>query len=176
MHASFRSCARASSMGIFGLLLMCVPLLLAQNATIPAESKIDLPDAPMPATTALPAQNSRNVVRGELSPSLPASHSQSEPAMGKSLAFERPRFNTNALEYKGNRPGGKDAKSAGRFQANWFALDPASGHANRAVTHSGTQWYTSHIPWAGSIMQRGLKISKAHPHLTTVIKTLKPQL
>lgn len=176
MHASFRLCARSSSKVILGSLLMCVPLLLAQNTTAPVDAKKDLPDAPMPVTSTSPSQNNLSFRQGALPPSFDTNRTQSESLRGMSAATERPPFHMNAPTSEKSRFIGKDMKGAGRSPANLFALDPISGHANHTATHSSTQWYTSHIPWAGPIVRRGLQISKAHPHLTTVIKTLKPRL
>jgi len=176
MHASFRSCARSSSKAMFGFFLMCAPLLLGQNTTVPADAKKELPDAPMPVTSTSPPQNNLSFRRGALPPSFGAGRTQGGTWMGMSPAIERPKFNMNALASEKNRPGGKDLKVPGRSIANRFSFEPIGGHANRPATHGGNEWYTSHIPLAGSIMRQGLKISKAHPHLTTVIKTIKPKL
>src|SRR5215469_7270373 len=142
MHKSFRSCARSSSMAVFGFLLMVVPLLKAQNVTTPAESKADLPDAPMPVTTASPTQNNKSFMPGATRPSFGANHTQARSWMVKSPAFDRSRFNTNAFAYKDSRPDGKDMKAASRPPATRFSFDPIGGHKNRAVTHDDTQWYT----------------------------------
>jgi hypothetical protein len=159
---------------MLGFLLMCVPLLLGQNTTVPVAANKELPDAPMPVTTAVPMQSNLNP--NTLAPRFDANRTQVRSRMGTSPTIERPAFNTNPLASKESRAGGKDAKVAGRSPATLFSFDPIGGHTNHAATHSGTQWYTNHIPMAGSIMRQGLKISKAHPHLTTVIKTFKPKL
>jgi len=137
----------------------------------------DLPDAPMPVTTATPTENNLSFARRTLPLSFDTNRTQAQSWIGKSPSIERPAFSTKALAFERSRPVvGKDMKVAGRTPVNWFAVDPTAGHPNRTAAHSGTQWYTSHIPWAGSIMRQGVKISKAHPHLTTVIKTIKPKL
>ena len=176
MHVSFQSCARSSLKAIFGLLLICVPLLIAQNTMAPVEANKDLPDAPMPVTTALPTENNWNFKRGTVLSNFNANRALPASRMGMPPAIGHPAFGTGALASKVSRADAKDMKVAGRSSANWFALDPVGAHANHTVTHSGTQWYTSHIPWAGSIMRRSAAISKTHPRLTTVIKTLKPRL
>ena len=177
MHRSFQSCACSSALA-FGLLLMCGLSLLAQNMRAPVESNKDLPDAPMPVTTASPTQNNRSFTRGALPPSFDADRVQAEwMRKSSAIGYDRPPFNTNALASEGSRAYRKDMKAAGgRSLANRITFDPIGEHANRTATHAGNQWYTTHIPWAGSIMKRGIKISRAHPHLTTVIKTLKPRL
>lgn len=175
MDGWFRSRACSSSKIAFASLLMCAPLLLAQT-TVQVEPNKDLPDAPMPVTAAPPAPSNLNVTRGTLAPRFDANRAQPGPWMGMSPAIGRPAFNTNALASEKSRLDGKGVKVAGRSAASRFSFDPIGGHANRTATHGGTQWYTSHIPWAGPIVRQGLKISKAHPHLTTVIKTIKPRL
>lgn len=177
MHESLRSCARSSSTAILGFLLMCVPLSVAQNSTVPAEAKKDLPDAPMPATMTPPTPSNLNAMRGTLAPRFDANRIQGESLTGTSPAIGHPAFNANALASEKSRHDGRDIKVAGRSAASRFSFEPIGGQANRSATHSGgTQWYASHIPWAGPIIRQGAKISKAHPHLTTVIKTLKPRL
>jgi hypothetical protein len=176
MHASFRPCARSSSKVIFGLLLTFAPLLVAQNTTVPTDVKKELPDAPMPVSTAVPTENKPSFTPHSLAPSFDTNRAQAQSWIGKSPSIERPSFTTKALASEVSRPGGKDVKVAGKSPVNWFALDPTAGHANRTAAHNGSQWYTNHIPLAGPIMRQGLKISKAHPHLTTVIKTIKPKL
>jgi len=172
MHGSFRSCAHSSAKAVFGFLLLCVPLLLAQNATVRVEPNKDLPDAPMPVTPASPTPSRLSSTR----PSFDMNRLQGESWMRMSNAGERPALNTRGLAPKESGPNDRDMRVAGRSPANRFTFEPIDGHANRTATHGATQWYTSHIPWAGPIVRRGLKISKAHPHITTVIKTLKPQL
>ena len=176
MHASFRSCARSSSKAVLGFFLMSVPLLLGQNTAAPVEADKELPDAPMPVTTAPATPSNLNLRHGALPPSFDANSTQTGSWMGKSPAVGRPALKANPLTFGENRFDAKGLKGAGKPVVNWFEFDPDRAHANRTATHGATQWYTSHIPWVGPIMRRGLKISKAHPHLTTVIKTLKPQL
>jgi hypothetical protein len=171
MHALLRSCERSSSKITLGFLLMFAPLLSAQNTPVQAQPKKDLPDAPMPTTAIAPS-----FTRQTLPPRFDATRTQSQSRMGMSPAIGRPTFNTNALGSEKSRVDGKDMKVAGRSPVNWSGFDSTSRHANRTAAQSSTQWYTSHIPWAGPIMRQGLKISKAHPHLTTVIKTIKPRL
>jgi hypothetical protein len=173
MHASFRSCARSFSKAVFGFLLICASFSSAQNTKAQVESNHDLPDAPMPVTTAPPKQSNWNFTRGTVLPSFEANRSQAGSWMGVPSGIEHPAFRTNSLAPKDRKI---DIKAGGRSPANLFAFEPIGGHANRAATDGGIQWYTRHIPWAGPIMRRGLKISKAHPHLTTAIKTLKPRL
>lgn len=176
MHVSFRSCVRSSSKAMFGFLLMYVPLLLGQTTTSTVGPGKELPDAPMPVTTASPTQNNLDFTNNKVPPSFDVNRTQNSLLMGTSRAIEHPAFNTNALGSKESGLGGKDTKVGGRSPAHLFSFDPIGSHPNRTVTHSGNQWYTSHIPLAGPIMRQGLKISKAHPHLTTVIKTIKPKL
>lgn len=176
MHASFRSYARSSSKAMLAFLLICVPLLLGQNTTAPVDANKELPDAPTPVTTGFPTQGNLTVTHSTLAPRFDANRTQIRSWMGTSSTIERPAFNTNTLASKESKAGGKDAKVAGRSPAKVFSFDPIGGHTNHATTHSGTQWYTSHVPLAGSIMRQGVKISKAHPHLTIVIKTFKPKL
>src|SRR5215469_16083893 len=133
MHALFRSCARSSSKAAFGFLLICVPLLLAQNTTVPVQANKELPDAPMPVTTASPTPSNLSFARPGLPLSFDTSRSQAQSWMGMSHAIERPTFNTNALASRESRPNGKDVKIGGRSPINWFALDPVGGHANRAA-------------------------------------------
>jgi hypothetical protein len=175
MHESFRSCASSSSKVVLGFLLMCVPLLLAQNATVKAEPNKDLPDAPMPVTLPSPTSSNPSFTHRSLPPSLDLSRTQVGSWPGTSSGIEHPTFETNAPGSGKSRPDGRNTKVAGKALVNRFSFDPIGGHANRAAPHEATQWYTNHIPIAGSIMRQGLKISKAHPHLTTVIKILKPR-
>lgn len=177
MHASFRSCARSSSKAMFSLFLICAPLLMGQNTTVPGEANKELPDAPMPVTTATPSQSNWNFTHSPIPGTSGANRTQTNSWMGTSHPIERPAFNANVLATKErSRSDGKDMRVGGRSQAHVFSFEPIGSHTNRAVTHSANQWYTSHIPLAGPIMRQGLKISKAHPHLTTVIKTIKPKL
>jgi hypothetical protein len=176
MHASFRSCARSSSKAILGSLVMWVSLSLAQNTTVPAEAKKELPDAPMQVTSSSPSQNNLSFRLGAVPPRFDTNRLQGESWMGISPASERLTFNTQALASAKSKSDGKNITIAGRSVANRFTFEPIGGHASHPATHGGNEWYTNHIPWAGPIVRRGLKISKAHPHLTTVIKTIKPKL
>jgi hypothetical protein len=173
MYVSFRSCARSSSKAVLGFLLLCASFSSGQNTKVQVESNRDLPDAPMPVTAAPPKQGNWNFTRGTVLPSFEGNRTQAGSWMRVPSAIEHPAFHSNSFAPKDRRI---DVKVAGRSPANLFAFEPIGGHANRAATDGGIQWYTRHIPLAGSIMRRGLKISKAHPHLTTAIKTLKPRL
>ena len=175
MHESFRSCASSSSKVVLGFMLMCVPFLLAQNATVKAEPNKDLPDAPMPVAPTSATSSNPSFTHPALPPSFDLSRSQVGSWTGTSSGIEHPTFNTSAQGSAKIRPDGRNTKIAGKFPVNRFSFDPIGGHANRMAPHEATQWYTNHIPLAGSIMRQGLKISKAHPHLTTVIKILKPR-
>ncbi|MBZ5719874.1 MAG: hypothetical protein LAO03_05790 [Acidobacteriia bacterium] len=60
---------------------------------------------------------------------------------------------------------------------NRMTFAPAYDHVHHQTIHGANdlEHYGHHIPWAGSIVQRIGQQAKAHPHITSVVKTVQPQ-
>jgi len=56
-----------------------------------------------------------------------------------------------------------------------FASDPPPPDCKIPDRYNDPQFYTRHIPGVGSIVDRIFQESKAHPHLTRVIKMIQPK-
>jgi hypothetical protein len=90
------------------------------------------------------------------------------------------RVNTNAVLGQDARTAkfsGKDRYLMGSAQTQWMTFGPTFGHVHHETIHGATdsEYYGGHIPWAGSVMLRIGQQAKAHPHITSVLKTVHPQ-
>ena len=138
------------------VLLFSTHFLLAQ--TTPSESRpSELPDAPTPV---------------------------SPPAQAASpIHFPQPNdrrlFSIDELA----KPHTGMAKVPGRDKylvgkAPQRSITFASAYPSHSTANGADAWMhlSQRIPWAHSVIQRGSQLSKAHPHVTGMLKAIKPKL
>jgi hypothetical protein len=94
--------------------------------------------------------------------------------------YDRLPINTNPVPGNDARMAkfwGKDRYIIGSTPNKWITFAPTYGHADHDTIHGANEleYYGRHIPWAGSVALRIGQQAKAHPLLTTVLKTVHPR-
>jgi hypothetical protein len=89
-------------------------------------------------------------------------------------------INTNAMLGQDTRTAkfwGKDRYFIGSTPTKWITFAPTYGHVHHETIYSVNDlvYYSRHIPWAGSVILRIGQQANAHPHITTVLKTVHPR-
>jgi hypothetical protein len=72
---------------------------------------------------------------------------------------------------------GKNKSFAGSAPIKWMTFAPTFGQVHYEPIHDANnlEYYGHHIPWAGSVILRVGQQAKAHPHITTIIKSVHPK-
>jgi len=159
MRILFLPLSQCSPALLFAVVLLSTECLLAQT-TPPSAGRIeDLPDAPTPAgttsatpsKTAFPGPNERLSFNfGELA--RPNKATIALPPKNRFLAVGVPK---------------RSITFAPTFQDHNSMTIPGTS----ALMHLGQR-----IPLAHSVMQQSNKLSRTHPHLTGLLKAIKPRL
>jgi hypothetical protein len=89
--------------------------------------------------------------------------------------------NTNAALYPPTRTAelwGNEKYVIGTTPSKWRTFAPAYGKVPLETTWSvgNLEHYVQRIPWAGSVILRIGQQAKAHPHVTRLLRVLKPRL
>jgi hypothetical protein len=172
-----------SSILLVSLLVLSTHLLGAQRTSIPEESAVQLPDAPSQVATVSEAQTHLYLTYQGLPWSLKQSQGQTESWM-RSLpdhpGYDRLSIHTDAVlnqdlgtaEFRG-----KNKCFIGRVPAKGMMFATIFGHVHHETIYGANdlEYYGHHIPWAGSVILRIAQQAKAHPHITSVLKTLHPR-
>ena len=150
---------------LFAVLLFSTECLLAQTTPAPASRIDDLPDAPTPAgttsaaapQTVLPRPNERlSFSAGDLA----------SPNKGAIALLPKGRSLTVGVPITVGVPK-RSITFAPTFQDHTSMTIPGTNTLLRLGQR---------IPLAHSVMQHSDKLSRAHPHLTTLLKSIKPRL
>jgi hypothetical protein len=133
-----------------------------------------LPDAPEPVATVSEAQTRLHLTYNRLPLTFKQDQGQTESC------YDRLPINTNAVLGQDARTAkfwGKDRYFIGSTPIKWMTFAPTYGHVHHETIHGANdlEYYGRHIPWAGSVVLRIGQQAKAHPHITTVLKTVKPR-
>jgi hypothetical protein len=72
---------------------------------------------------------------------------------------------------------GKNKYFIGSAPTKWMTLAPTFGQVHHETIHgvNDLEYYGHHTPWAGSVILRIGQQAKAHPHITSVLKTIHPR-
>jgi hypothetical protein len=72
---------------------------------------------------------------------------------------------------------GKNKYFIGSAPTKWLTFAPNFGDVHHETIHGANdlEYYGHHIPWAGSVILRVDQQTKAHPHITSVLKTVQPR-
>ena len=156
-----------SSLLLVSLLVFSTHLLWAQGTSTRAESAVPLPDAPSTVQTHL-----HLTYKG-----FPLIFTQNQGQTESWLRFFPDRtgydfrsVNINAVsshDTKTIRLRGPNRYFIGSAPTKWTTFAPTFGHVHHEMTHG--------IPWAGPVILRIGQLAKAHPHITTVLKTVHPR-
>jgi hypothetical protein len=153
-----------SSPLLVGLLVLSTHVLWAQGTSTRQESAVPLPDAPSEVQTHLHLSNK------EFHLTFKQDHGETESSMR--FLPDRPGY--HRLSVNINATLSQDSGTIefwdpnqyfiGSAPTKWMTFAPTLGHVHRETIHG--------IPWAGPVILRIGKQAKAHPNITTVLKTV----
>jgi len=156
--------------------------VLAQRRSPLKESAVQLPDAPSRVATVTEAQTSFHLTCKGFPVSLSQHQGQTESWMrffSDQTGYDRLSINTNAALNQDRGTAefwGKNKGFMSSAPARWMPLAPPFGHVHHETIHGANDLeYYGHQPWAGSVILRISQQARAHPHLTSVLKTVHPQ-
>jgi hypothetical protein len=167
MRGLVLSLSHLSSPLLVGLLVLSTHLLWAQGTSTREESAVPLPDAPSEVQTHL------HLTHKEFHLTFKQNQGQTESSMRffpDRTGYDRLSINTNAMLNQDRGTAefwGKNKYFIGSAPTKWMTFAPTLGRVHQETIHG--------IPWAGPVVLRIVKEAKAHPHVTTVLKTVHPR-
>jgi len=168
-----------SSILLSSLLMLSTHVLWAQRMSPLEESAIQLPDAPSRVATVSEAQASFHLTYKGLS--LRQRQGQTESWMrffSDQTGYDRLSIKTNPRQNQERGMAEFRSKNQGFMgSAKGMTLASPFGHVHHETISGANdlEYYGHHLPWAGSVILRISQEAKAHPHLTSVLKTVHPQ-
>jgi hypothetical protein len=177
MRGAVLSLSHLSSILLVSLFVLSTHVLWAQTLE---ESAVQLPDAPSRVATVSEAQTHLHLTYKELPLSFKHNQGQTESWMRffpDHTGYDRLSINTNAVLNQDTRTAefwGKNKYFIGSAPTKWMTFAPTFGHLHHETSHSGNdlEYYGHHTPLAGSVILRIAQQAKAHPHITSVLKTV----
>lgn len=182
MRGVILSLSHFSSILLVSLLVFSTHVLWAQRTSTLEESAAQLPDAPSWVATVSGGQAHLHLpYKG-----LPLSFRQNQGQTESWIRFfpdhtghDRLSINTNPVlnQHRGTPEFlGKTKYFVGSAPTKWMTFAPTFAHVHHETIHANDLEYYGHqIPWAGSVILRIDRNAKAHPHITTVLKTVHPR-
>ncbi len=182
MRGAVLSLSHLSSILLGSLLVLSTHFLWAQRTSTLEESAVQLPDAPSRVATVSEAQTHLHLTYKGLPLSLRQNQGQTE----SSIRFfpdhtgDRLSINTNTVLNQDTGTAefrGKNKYFIGSATTKWMTFAPTFGHLHHETIHGANdlEYFGHHIPWAGSVILRIGQQAKAHPHITSVLKTVQPR-
>jgi hypothetical protein len=94
--------------------------------------------------------------------------------------YDRLSINTNAVLNQDTGTAefrGKNTYFIGSAPTKWMTFAPTFGHVHQETTQGANdlEYYGHHTPWAGSVILRIGQQARAHPHITSVLRTIHPR-
>jgi hypothetical protein len=183
MRGLVSSLSHLSSILLVSLLVLSANVLWAQRTSALEDSAIQLPDAPSRVATVLEAQTDLHLTYKGLPLVFTQNQGQTESWIRFSpdhTGYDRLSINTSTMLNQDSGTAefwGKNKYFIGSTPTKWMTFAPTSGHVHHETTHGGNdlEYYGHHIPWAGSTILRIGQQAKAHPHITTVLKSVHPK-
>jgi hypothetical protein len=167
MRGLLLSLSQLSSRLLVGLLVLSTRLLWAQGTSTREESAVPLPDAPSEVQTHL------HLTHKEFHLTFKQNQGQTD----SSMRFFTDRTGYDRLSVNINAVLSQDSGTIEFLNPNQYFIGsaptkrmtfaPIFGHVHHETIHG--------IPWAGPVVLRIGKEAKAHPHITTVLKTVRPR-
>jgi hypothetical protein len=182
MRGLVPSLSHLSSILLVSLLLVSTHVLWAQRTSTLEDSAVQTPDAPSRVATVSEAQTHHLTYKG-----LPLSFRQNQGQTESWMRFfpdhtgyDRLSINTSAALNHDTGTAefwGKNKYFIGSTPSTWMTFAPTFGHVHHETIHGANdlEYYGHHIPWAGSVILRIGQQAKAHPHITTVLKSVHPK-
>jgi hypothetical protein len=183
MRGSVRSLSNLSSILWVSLLVLSTHVLWAQRTSTLEDSAVQLPDAPSRLATVSEAQTHLHLTYRGLPLSFRRSQGQTESWIRffpDHAGYDRLSINTRTMLNQDSRTAefwGKNRYFIGSTPTRWMTFVPTFGHVRHETIHgpNDLEYYGHHIPWAGSAILRIGRQAKAHPHITTVLKSVHPK-
>jgi hypothetical protein len=182
MRSSFLSSARISPILLLMLLVLYTHILRAQRTSPLGESPVPLPDAPAPVATVSEAQIRLHLPYNRLPLVFNPIQGQTESWMRffpDHRGYDPLLVNSSAVLGQDARTGkfwDKDKYFIGSAPTKCAASAPTCGHVHHETIHGNDlEYYGRHIPWAGPVVLRIGQQARVHPHITTVLKMVRPQ-
>jgi len=188
MRGSFLSFWHPSPIVLVGLLMLSTHSLLAQRTLPLARIQIQLLETSAPFARVSEVQTPRHLTYRRLFLTFAQNQGQSDPWMRFFRDYpgdSRPPMATNAALSPPTRTTeqwgelwGKEKYPMGSAPSKWgtFALTYGRMPRETICCADILEHYVHRIPWAGSIILRIGQQARAHPHITRVIRVLKPRL
>jgi hypothetical protein len=165
MRGLVLSLSHLSSILLVSLLVLSTHLLWTQRASTQEESAVQLPDAPSEVQTRL--------THKEFHLTFKQNQGQTDSSMRffpDRTSYDRRSVNINAvLSQDSGTIEFRDPNKyfIGSAPTKRMTFAPIFGHVHQETIHG--------IPWVGPVVLRIGKEAKAHPHITTALKTVRPQ-
>jgi hypothetical protein len=167
MRGLLLSLSHLSAPLLVSLLLLSTHLLWAQGISTREESAVPLPDAPSEV------QTHPHLTHKEFHLTFKQNQSQTDSSMRffpDRTGYDRLSVNTDAAL-------SQDPGTIDFWDPNKYFIGSAP---TKRMTFAPTFGYVDHetihgIPWAGPVILRIGEQAKAHPHITTILKTVHPQ-
>jgi hypothetical protein len=156
-----------SSPLLAGLLVLSTHLLWAQGTSTREESAVPVPDAPSEVRTHL------HLTQKEFHLTFNQNRGPTESSMRffpDHTGYDRLSVNINAALSQDTRTiefWDPNKYFIGSVPTKRMTFVPIFGHVHQEAIHG--------IPWVGPVVLLIGKEAKAHPHITTVLKTVRPQ-
>jgi len=183
MRGVVLSLLRLSSILLVSLLVLSTHVMWAQRTPTLEESAVQLPDDPSRVATVSKAQTHFHLTYKGLPLSLRQNQSQTESWMRffpDHTGYDRLSINSKAVLNQDAGTAefwGKNKYFMGRAPTKWPTFAATFGLVHQETIHGvdELEYYGHHIPWAGSVILRIAQQAKAHPHITTVLKSVHPK-
>jgi hypothetical protein len=183
MRGVVLSLSHLSSILLVSLLTLSPHVLWAQRTSTPEESAVQLPDAPSWVATGSEAQTHLHLTHKGLPLSFKQNQGQTESWMRlfpDHTGYDRLSINTKTVLNQDTGTAefwGKNKYLISSAPTKWMTFAPSFGHVRHETIHGANdlEYYGHHLPWAGSVIMRIGQQAKAHPHLTSVLKTVHPR-
>jgi hypothetical protein len=183
MRGLVLSLSHLSSILLVTLLLLSTHLLWAQRTSTLEESAVQLPDAPSQFATVSEAQTRLYLTYKGLPLSFSQNQGQTESRMrffSDKTGYDRLSINTNAVLNQDRETAefwGRNKYFIGSAPTMWMTFAPTFGqvHHETILGTNDLEYYGHHTPWAGSVILRIGQQARAHPHITSVLRTIHPR-
>ena len=183
MRGLVPSLSHLSSILLVSLLVLSTHVLWSQGTSTPEDSAVQLPDAPSWVAAVSEAQTHFHLTYKGLPLSFRQNQGQTESWIRffpDHTGYDRLSINASTMLNQDSGTAefwGKNKYFIGSTPAKWMTFAPTLGHAHHETIHGANdlEYYGHHIPWAGSVILRIGQQAKAHPHITTVLKSVHPK-
>jgi hypothetical protein len=173
MGGLFLSFSHRSSILLVGLLALSTHLLWAQKTSPVERTHVQLPDAPSLLATVSEAQAHFRLSYGILPLSFEPNRKSWTRFFPPHRDYDLLPINTNVVPVE---LWGKEKHFISSAPTKWVTFAPAFGQVGHEPIHGNDlEYFGHHIPLAGSIIVRICQQAKAHPHVTRVVTSFRPQ-